>query len=163
MHADYLQRRYPDVEVGISLPRMRPHEGAFSPRSEVSDREFVQILLATRLFLPRVGISLSTRERADFRDRLIRLGVTRMSGGSCTSVGGRIGTEPDTGQFEISDERDVQSLKRAVESHGYKIVFKDWHPLDGLERERLAAPAAGAVGHVPSPAGEGGTCTSCTG
>ncbi|TAK34218.1 MAG: 2-iminoacetate synthase ThiH [Chloroflexota bacterium] len=129
MHADYLQRRHLDVEVSVSLPRMRPHEGAFQPQHEVTDREFVQILLATRLFLPRVGITISTREEARFRDHLMPLGVTKMSAGSCTAVGGRVHHDADTGQFEISDERDVSTVKRAIESHGYKAIFKDWHPL----------------------------------
>jgi len=66
LHAEHLQHRYPDVEVSISLPRMRPHEGTFKPQHEVTDREFVQILLATRIFLPRVGITISTRERSGF-------------------------------------------------------------------------------------------------
>lgn len=129
LHADYLQRQYLDVEVSISLPRLRPHEGAFQPQHEVTDREFVQILLATRLFLPRAGITMSTRERAELRDHLMALGVTKMSAGSSTRVGGRAHREAETGQFEISDRRDVPAMKQAIESRGYKAIFKDWHPL----------------------------------
>lgn len=129
LHADYLQRRYPDVEVSISLPRIRPHEGIFQPEHTVTDREFVQILLAMRLFLPRAGIVISTRERAEFRDHLIPLGVTKMSAGSHTEVGGRAHRDAATGQFEISDTRDVAEIKRAIEARGYKAIFKDWHPL----------------------------------
>ena len=129
LHADYLQRRYPDVEVSISLPRIRPHEGIFQPEHTVTDREFVQILLAMRLFLPRAGIVISTRERAEFRDHLIPLGVTKMSAGSHTEVGGRAHRDAATGQFEISDTRDVAEIKRAIEDRGYKAIFKDWHPL----------------------------------
>jgi len=131
LHADYLQRLYPEVEVSVSLPRMRPHEGTFQPHHEVMDREFVQILLAMRIFLPRVGITISTRERAGFRDHLIPLGVTKMSAGSCTQVGGRSHREGATGQFEISDERDIPTMKQAIESQGYKAIYKDWHPLVG--------------------------------
>ncbi len=129
LHAAYLQRNFPEVEVSISLPRMRPHEGAFAPPHEVTDRNLVQILLAIRLFLPRVGITLSTRESAELRDHLIPLGVTKMSAGSCTRVGGRSHREAETGQFEISDPRDVPAMKQAIESRGYKAIFKDWHPL----------------------------------
>jgi 2-iminoacetate synthase len=129
LHADYLQRIYPEVEVSISLPRLRPHEGAFQSQSEVTDREFVQIMSAMRLFLPRAGIALSTRERSELRDHLIPLGVTKMSAGSCTQVGGRSGREAETGQFEISDQRDVPAMKQAIESRGYKAIFKDWHPM----------------------------------
>ncbi len=129
LHADYLQRRYLDVEVGVSMPRMRPHEGVYQPHHEVTDREFVQIMLALRLFLPRAGITISTRERAEFRDHLMPLGVTMMSAGSHTEVGGRAHRDAETGQFEISDHRDVQEMKQAIEAHGYKAIFKDWHPL----------------------------------
>ncbi|MFH1007268.1 MAG: 2-iminoacetate synthase ThiH [Candidatus Latescibacterota bacterium] len=129
LHADYLQHLYPAVEVSVSLPRLRPHEGSFQPQHEVRNREFVQILLAMRIFLPRVGIAISTRERSDFRDHLIPLGVTKMSAGSCTQVGGRTHREAETGQFEISDQRDVPAVKQAIESRGYKAIFKDWHPI----------------------------------
>ena len=129
LHADYLQHLYPEVEVNVSLPRLRPHEGAFQPEHDVTNREFVQILLAMRIFLPRVGITISTRERPGFRDHLIPLGVTKMSAGSCTEVGGRSHRKAGTGQFEISDQRDVPTVKKAIESRGYKAIFKDWHPL----------------------------------
>jgi 2-iminoacetate synthase len=129
LHADYFQNRYPGVEMSISLPRMRPHEGSYQSPHEVTDREFVQILLAIRLFLPRVGITLSTRERAEFRDHLMPLGVTKMSAGSCTQVGGRAHREAETGQFEIADQRDVPTMKRDIELRGYKAIYKDWHPL----------------------------------
>lgn len=137
LHADYLQHRFPAVEVGLSLPRMRPHEGVFQPEHEVTDREFVQILLATRLFLPGVGLTLSTRESAEFRDHLIPLGITKMSAASCTAVGGRLHPDEDPGQFEIADARGVPSVEQAIAARGYKAIFKDWHP--------VTSPATGAV------------------
>ncbi len=133
-HADYLQSRYPDVEIGISLPRLCSHEGSFNDQQDVGDRDFVQILLALRIFLPRAGIALSTRERAEFRDHLIPLGVTTMSAASSTQVGGRAHRRAETGQFDITDRRDVPAIKQAIEASGYKPIFKDWHPL-------LVAPA----------------------
>lgn len=141
LHADYLQRRYLDVEVSVSLPRLRPHVGSFQPHCVVTDRQFVQIMLAFRLFLPRVGITISTRERAEFRDHLVPLGVTKMSAGSKTQVGGRRHEEAETGQFDISDERDVPAVKAALERLGYKPVFKDWHSL--LESPSLVATGVG--------------------
>ncbi len=136
LHADHFQRHYPDVEISISLPRMCAHEGSYQSPHEVTDREFVQILLAIRLFLPRVGITLSTRERAEFRDHLLPLGVTKMSAGSCTQVGGRAHRDAGTGQFEISDQRDVPTMKRDIESRGYKAIYKDWHPLTEVDLKR---------------------------
>ncbi|MCL6638694.1 MAG: 2-iminoacetate synthase ThiH [Firmicutes bacterium] len=125
LHADYLQSKFPAVEVSISLPRMRPHLGGFPPRVAVSDRNLVQYMVAFRLFMPRAGITVSTRERPELRDRLVRLGATRMSAGSCTAVGGRTARD-STGQFEISDERDVAAVAAMLYRQGYQPVYKDW-------------------------------------
>ena len=127
LHAHYLQKHYPEVDVAISLPRLRPHLGGFEPRCVVSDKNLVQYLLAFRLFMPRAGITISTRERAEFRDNLLRLGVTKMSAGSCTAVGGRASGKEAIGQFDISDERGVEEMKEMIYHQGYQPVFKDWH------------------------------------
>ncbi|MHB1044113.1 MAG: 2-iminoacetate synthase ThiH, partial [Eubacteriales bacterium] len=125
LHAEYLQNKFPDVEISISPPRMRPHLGGFPPRVTVTDRNLVQYVVAFRLFMPRGGITVSTRERPELRDHLVRLGVTRMSAGSCTAVGGRT-AEDSTGQFEISDERDVAAMADMIYSQGYQPLYKDW-------------------------------------
>jgi len=129
LHANYLQNSYPDVEVSISPPRMRPYPGGAAPRVMVNDKNLVQYMLAFRLFVPRGGISISTRERPELREYLIKLGTTRMSAGSCTAVGGRSGADKSTGQFEISDERDVATMARVIYSHGYQPVYKDWQTI----------------------------------
>lgn len=126
LHADYLQNKYPDTEVSISLPRMRPHTGEFQPICNVVDRNLVQIMLATRLFMPRAGIAVSTRERAEFRNNLIGLGVTKMSAGSSTEVGGHASKDKSEGQFDISDVRNVEEMSCVISSKGYQPVFKDW-------------------------------------
>ncbi len=125
LHADYLQSRFPDVEVSISPPRIRPHLGGFQPEFDVSDKNLVQYMLAFRLFMPRGGITISTRERAELRDRLVKLGATKMSAGSCTAVGGRSNQE-STAQFEISDERSVKEMAEMLYAQGYQPVYKDW-------------------------------------
>jgi 2-iminoacetate synthase len=129
LHARYLQDRYPQAEISVSLPRMRPHVGGFQSACTVEDRHIVQIMTALRLFMPRAGITISTRESARFRDRLLPLGVTRMSAGSCTAVGGRSDKENNTGQFEISDERSVAEMVAMLRRAGWQPVFKDWHSL----------------------------------
>ena len=129
LHAHYLQDRYPDVEVSISLPRLRPHAGDYQPRCRVSDKNLVQIMLAFRLFMPRAGITISTREAAIFRDNIIRLGVTKMSAGSSTKVGGHTFAKEETGQFDISDERTVAEMRTYIQKLGYQPVFKDWQPI----------------------------------
>lgn len=127
LHGRYLQRHYPEVQVSFSLPRMRPHVGEFQPLSPVSDRNLVQILLAYRLFLPWAGITISTREEASLRDALVPLGITRMSAGSLTSVGGYAGSRnPESTQFEIADERSVAEIIAMLHRHGYQPILCDW-------------------------------------
>ncbi|MFH1912732.1 MAG: 2-iminoacetate synthase ThiH [Pseudomonadota bacterium] len=131
LHGAYLQRKYPEVDIAVSLPRMRPHAGAFQPASIVSDADLVQIMLALRLFLPRLGITISTRETARLRDNLLPLGVTRMSAGVSTAVGGHSQEGDKVGQFEISDDRSVDAMCAMLKARGFQPVFADWQPLAG--------------------------------
>lgn len=143
LHAKYLQDNFPDVEIGISVPRIRPqgrglasniqnHQpqvSGFKPIFQVSDRNIVQMILALRIFLPRLGITISTRENPEFRENLISLGITRMSAGSATSVGGHTlyrEEKEESSQFEIQDQRTVSQIKTVLEKRGYQPVFKDW-------------------------------------
>ncbi|MBI4350415.1 MAG: 2-iminoacetate synthase ThiH [Elusimicrobia bacterium] len=126
LHAAYLRDSFPGVEISVSLPRLRPQQGGFSPLSEVSDRDFVQAMLALRLFLPRAGISVSTRESGGFRKDLIGLGVTRMSAGSRTGVGGYSSPERTEGQFSVSDKSGLEAVKSLIRARGYQPVMKDW-------------------------------------
>ena len=130
LHADYLQNKFPEVEVSISPPRMRPHLGGFQPRVEVTDRNLLQYMLAFRLFMHRGGITISTRERSELRDHLVKLGATKMSAGSCTAVGGR-SEDCSPGQFEISDGRSVSEMAGMLYSQGYQPLYKDWQILSG--------------------------------
>jgi len=127
LHAKYLQDKFPDVEIGISLPRLRPQAGDFKAPYVVTDKNIVQIILAVRLFLPRVGITISTREDPQFRENLLSLGITKMSAGSTTAVGGHtLNQGSNQPQFQISDERNVEEIKGAIERKGYQPVLKDW-------------------------------------
>ena len=132
LQARYLQDRYGDVEIGVSLPRLRPHIGKFKDVIPTTDKNITQIIMALRLFLPRLGITLSTRESAILREHLLPLGITRMSAGSTTSVGGHTLAAPgeqDASQFEISDPRNVEEIKSMLVSKGYQPVLKDWMQL----------------------------------
>lgn len=132
IHAAYLQDKYPEVDIAVSLPRMRTHAGNFDPTCLVSDTDMVQNMLALRIFLPRVGITISTREKPDFRENILPLGVTRMSAGVSTEVGGHAEKEEEedkVGQFDISDERSVEEMCETLTKHGYQPVFKDWEPI----------------------------------
>lgn len=128
VHADYLQNKFPEVEVSISVPRLTEHKGSFEASEIVTDKNIVQIILALRLFLPRVGITVSTREDAKFRENLLGLGVTKMSAGSTTAVGGRgsCQDEEKTLQFEFLDKRSVADMVEMLKTKGYQPVLKDW-------------------------------------
>ena len=157
LHVDFLQQRYPEQEVSVSVPRMRPcgeppsskEEREFTPLA-VSDKHFVQAMLAFRCFMPQAGITLSTREPAWLRDRLVPLGITRVSAGVCTAVGGHSeaadaeGKEP---QFDISDPRSVDEMVTALEGMGLQPVFTDWL-LAGKGESALSGGVAAALGEA---------------
>jgi 2-iminoacetate synthase len=127
MHARFLQHNFPQVEISLSLPRITG-EGCL-PGNSLSDKQFVQTMLAWRLFLPRLGITVSTREAPAFRDRLIHLGATRFSAGSRTDVGGYSDPDSSPVQFKITDERNVAEVTEMIHKNGFQPVFKDWEPL----------------------------------
>ncbi|KAB2954555.1 2-iminoacetate synthase ThiH [Heliorestis acidaminivorans] len=129
LHAQYLQDRYLDTEISISIPRIKAGPEGYQPQAPVSDRDLVQIILAFRLFMPRLGITLSTRESASLRDNLIPLGVTKLSSGVNTAVGGHIDEDAQDGQFTISDERSTEEISQMLIQQGYQPVFQDWHNL----------------------------------
>jgi len=127
LHARYLDNKYLEAEVAVSLPRFNEAEGDFQPDYRVDDKTFVQFMTALRIFLPRAGLTISTRENAAFRDRILPLGATRYSAGSCTGVGGYSENKVDqTPQFEITDDRGVDEVAAAIIAHGYQPVYKDW-------------------------------------
>jgi 2-iminoacetate synthase len=126
MHARHLMRRYWRSQVTISFPRLRPAVGGFAPPCPVSDRDLVHMLTALRVFLPDAGLLLSTRESKEFRNNMIPLGVTSMSAGSCTQVGGYTGDSATAGQFEIADHRSPEEVAETIRSIGYEPVWKDW-------------------------------------
>jgi 2-iminoacetate synthase len=147
-HLDYLLRRCWRAQFTVSLPRMRPCAGSFTPRHTLPDREFIQLVCALRLCFPQVGIVLSTRETADFRDTLLPLGITVMSAGSHTEPGGYTGQGRDdlhltirgkamppsspapdsmaTEQFEIADDRSPSEVATLLRARGFDAVWKDW-------------------------------------
>lgn len=126
LHANYLQNRYPHVDISVSMPRIRPHIGGFMPSNIISDKNLVQFMLALRLFMPRLGLTLSTREESKFRNNVLPLGITKMSADSNTAVGGHTSDDDNTGQFDISDNRDLETMMEDIKKLGYQPVLKDW-------------------------------------
>ncbi|WP_028399613.1 2-iminoacetate synthase ThiH [Ectobacillus panaciterrae] len=120
IHAAYLKHKYAETEIGIGFPRMRPHLGDFQPKTNVTDKNLLQAMIAMRLFLPESDIILSTREQPELRDHLISMGVTKMSAASSTAVGGYVNKETSHSQFEISDERSVDKIKDMLHINDYQ-------------------------------------------
>ncbi|MCH8550523.1 MAG: 2-iminoacetate synthase ThiH [Natronospirillum sp.] len=126
-HLRYLEQRYWRSRFSVSFPRLRPAAGDYQARAPISDADLVQLICAWRLFSPDVELSLSTRERAVFRDHLMTLGITSLSAESQTQPGG-YSAEADAAleQFEIDDSRPLEDVLAAIRSNGYEPVFKDW-------------------------------------
>ena len=126
-HARHLLRTWWRAGVSISFPRIRPQLGGFQPDYPVDDRLLAQFIFALRIALPDVPLVLSTREPPRLRDGLAGIGISRMSVASRTTVGGYDGGESDsTAQFEVFDDRDVETFCAALRARGLDPVFKDW-------------------------------------
>ena len=127
MHAYYLQQKYPGAEISFSVPRMR----AFLNNTEiithdVQEKQLLQILLAYRIFMPFTSISISTRERAWFRDNVIGLAANKISAGVKVGVGGHGTEKKGDEQFEISDARSVSQVHEAILNKGLQPVYTDY-------------------------------------
>ncbi len=135
LHAYYLQRKYPYAEMSLSCPRLRPiiNNEKINPR-DVHERQLCQILCAYRIFLPYVGITVSSRESASFRNGIVKIAATKVSAGVSTGIGdheskytgkeaeGEHGDE----QFEISDGRSLFTMYSDIEREGLQPVLNDY-------------------------------------
>ena len=127
LHAKYLQKNCWQSAVSISFPRLHHTPNRYGGLNLPSDREFVQLILAMRIFLPEVGFNLSTREKAGLRDSLILLGITHMSAGSSTRPGGYSSYGEETlSQFDIEDRRNPDEVAATIRRAGYDPVWKDF-------------------------------------
>ena len=126
LHLNYLQKKFWRTQFSVSLPRLRPAAGVDTTSHFISDRDFVQLICALRLFSEETEITLSTREAAGFRDKLIPLGITTMSAGAKTNPGGYSQPDGSLEQFEISDERSPEEIAKLISSLGYEAVWKNW-------------------------------------
>ena len=88
LHAYYLQRKYPHAEFSLSCPRLRPiiNNDKINPL-DVHERQLCQIICAYRIFLPFVGITVSSREEKHFRDGIVKIAATKVSAGVSTCIG----------------------------------------------------------------------------
>ncbi|WP_026884919.1 2-iminoacetate synthase ThiH [Clostridium akagii] len=129
LHAYILQRKYPHAEIAISCPRLCPiiNNDKINPK-DVHEKQLLQIITAYRIFLPFANITISTRERAGFRDNVIGLAATKISAGVSVGIGGHSDNEEAKGdeQFEISDPRTVSEISDVIASHGLQPVMSDY-------------------------------------
>ncbi len=128
MHAYLLQKKYPHAEISISCPRLRPiiNNDKINPK-DVHERQLLQIMCAYRMFLPFANITISTRERAGFRDNVINICATKISAGVSTGIGGHTDeAEQGDDQFEIADTRSVDEVLKAICDQGLQPVMNDY-------------------------------------
>lgn len=126
LHGEYIRRKYTHVEVTYSPPRIRPCEGGLKELDPVEDKKMVQVMLAYKIFAQQSGINISTREDHYMRKNLIPLGITKMSAGVSTEVGGHALKSKGTSQFSINDECTVEEIKEMIIEAGFQPIFKDW-------------------------------------
>lgn len=109
IHNEHLEKKFGVGFHTISVPRICKADGVIDPNYEhaVDDATFLKLVAIVRLAVPFTGMIISTRESAAMRKKLIRLGISQISGGSSTGVGGYEQKENSTVQFEINDDRDT--------------------------------------------------------
>ena len=134
LHLYYLQRKYPYVEYSLSCPRLRPiiNNEKINPL-DVSESVLCQILCAYRIFLPYVGITVSSRETKRFRNGIVKIAATKVSAGVSTGIGDHEAKythteEKDTGdeQFEIADTRSFNDMYGDLSGEGMQPVLNDY-------------------------------------
>jgi len=135
MHVYYLQRKYPHAEMSLSCPRLRPiiNNEKINPL-DVHEKQLCQIICAYRIFLPYVGITVSSRESAQFRNGIVKIAATKVSAGVSTGIGDHEskykGEETSAikgdEQFEIDDNRSLGKMYQDIADEGLQPVLNDY-------------------------------------
>ena len=128
MHTEHLEAVYGVGAHTISVPRVCPADdidpGAFD--NGISDDMFAKIVACIRVAVPYTGMIVSTREKKEVRERVLHLGISQISGGSKTSVGGYGKPEPaeeNSAQFDVSDRRSLDEVVCWLMELGYIPSF----------------------------------------
>ena len=135
LHVYYLQRKYPHAEMSLSCPRLRPiiNNDKINPL-DVHEKQLCQIICAYRIFLPFVGITVSSRESAEFRNGIVKIAATKVSAGVSTGIGDHeskySGKKSDEvqgdEQFEIDDNRSLDKMYKDIADEGLQPVLNDY-------------------------------------
>lgn len=128
MHAEHLEAAFGVGPHTISVPRLRHADDidADSFDNGIDDDIFAKIVACIRIAVPYTGMIISTRESQKTRERVLHLGVSQISGGSKTSVGGYAEPEPDDAkseQFDVSDTRTLDEVVKWLMELGYIPSF----------------------------------------
>jgi 2-iminoacetate synthase len=128
MHAEHLEAAMGVGPHTVSVPRIRPAED-INPedfKDGIADEIFEKIVAILRIAVPYTGMIISTRESKKTRERVLRLGVTQISGGSKTSVGGYAEPEleeDNSAQFDVEDKRTLDEVVNWLLKLGYIPSF----------------------------------------
>lgn len=135
LHVYYLQRKYPHAEMSLSCPRLRPiiNNDKITPLN-VGEKQLCQILCAYRIFLPFVGITVSSRESVEFRNGIVKIAATKVSAGVSTGIGDHeskyLGKKDEAvkgdEQFEIDDNRNFETMYKDMSDEGLQPVLNDY-------------------------------------
>ena len=135
LHAYYLQKKYPHAEMSLSCPRLRPiiNNDKINP-SDVHEKQLCQIICAYRIFLPFVGITVSSRESEEFRNGIVKIAATKVSAGVSTGIGDHeskyngkaSGEDMGDEQFEIDDNRSLDKMYKDIADEGLQPVLNDY-------------------------------------
>ena len=133
LHVYYLQRKYPHAEMSLSCPRLRPiiNNDKINPL-DVHEKQLCQILCAYRIFLPFVGITVSSRESAEFRNGIVKIAATKVSAGVSTGdheskySGKETDCKQGDEQFEIDDSRSLEKMYQDMSGEGLQPVLNDY-------------------------------------
>lgn len=127
MHAEHLEAVHGVGPHTISVPRVKRADDIDPDEfdNSLSDEMFCKIAACIRIAVPYTGMIVSTRETPEVREKIIRLGVSQISGGSRTSVGGYCEEERphDTEQFDVSDNRTLDEVVNWLMTAGYIPSF----------------------------------------
>lgn len=128
MHAEHLEAAHGVGPHTISVPRIRPADDidANDFENAVADDVFEKIVAVIRIAVPYTGMIISTRESQKTREKVLKLGISQISGGSRTSVGGYVeeeSEEDNSAQFDVSDTRTLDQVVNWLLKMGYIPSF----------------------------------------
>ncbi len=159
MHAEHLEEAFGVGPHTISVPRLRAAEGVDVKNFPylVTDEQFKKLVAVLRMAVPYTGMMLSTREEPGFREEVLALGISQISAGSCTGVGGYseeygIGKSDEKPQFEVGDHRSAMEVVKGLCKSGYVPSYCTACYREGRTGDRfMELSKTGQIGNICQP------------